>query len=156
MEHERRLMLEDLATHDRSDVGVLLRIMVLPLLHVDSAYYARFLHAAAHYLRTDTDQTPDSVWPDVMDGLARAVPTADHARRHRRVGAVATAMFALLADREHRMQSDPATAATAGELIAMLAAMLTAPFDAAAPDASPRIPDRPRRSAPVRPASHRA
>ena len=156
MENERRLMLQRLDGHDRADVDVLLRIMVLPLLHVDSAYYARFLHAAAHYLRTDADQTPDSVWPDVMDGLARAVPTTDHARRHRRVGAVATAMFALLADREHRAQSEPDAAATAEELIAMLGAMLTAPFPAPPAGSNPPRRGTARRSGPVRPASHRA
>lgn len=152
MEYERRLLLDGLDADQRTDVDVLLRVMVLPLLHVDSAYYARFLHAAAHYLRTDTDQTPNSVWPDVMDGLARAVPTTDHASRHRRVSAVATAMFALLADREHRAQDEPDTAATAEELIAMLGAMLTAPLPAAMAGASPPTPDTRRRSAPARPA----
>ena len=137
MEHQRRLMLDsvdDAARHDvaRHDVDVLLRVMVLPLLSVDSAYYARFLQAAALYLRTDADQTPDSVWPHVMEGLARAVPTSDHAARHRRVGAVATAMFALLADHERRIQTDPRTAGTADEIVAMLAAMLTAPVPARA------------------------
>lgn len=132
MEQERRLMLESVDADARRDVDVLLRVMVLPLLSVDSAYYARFLQAAAMHLRTDADQTPDSVWPNVMEGLARAVPTSDHGARHRRVSAVATAMFALLADHEHRVQTDPRTAGTAEEIVAMLAAMLTAPVPALA------------------------
>jgi AcrR family transcriptional regulator len=132
MEHERRLMLDSVDDVAHHDVDVLLRVMVLPLLSVDSAYYARFLQAAALYLRTDADQTPDSVWPRVMEGLARAVPTSDHAARHRRVGAVATAMFALLADHERRVQTDPRTAGKAEEIVAMLAAMLTAPVPALA------------------------
>jgi AcrR family transcriptional regulator len=127
MEEQRRAMHAALDVDARADVVALLRIMVLPLLSVDSAYYARFLQAAALHLRTDADQTPDSVWPRVMEGLARAVPTSDHGARHRRVGAVATAMFALLADHEHRVQTDPRAAGTADEIVAMLAAMLTAP-----------------------------
>jgi len=127
MEHERRLMLDGADVDMRDDVDFLLRVMVLPLLSVDSAYYARFLQAAALHLRTDADQTPDSVWPQVMEGLARAVPTSDHGARHRRVGSVATAMFALLADHERRAQTDPRAAGTADEIVAMLGAMLTAP-----------------------------
>src|SRR5918994_2862767 len=42
MEYERRLLLEGLDADQRTDVDVLLRVMVLPLLRVDSAYYARF------------------------------------------------------------------------------------------------------------------
>ena len=127
MEHERRLMFDGADVGTRDDVGLLLRVMVLPLLSVDSAYYARFLQAAALHLRTDAEQAPESVWPRVLDGLARAVPTKDRAARHRRVGAVATAMFALLAEHERRCQTDPRTAGTADEIVAMLGAMLTAP-----------------------------
>lgn len=127
MEHERRLMFDGADVSTRDDVELLLRVMVLPLLSVDSAYYARFLQAAALHLRTDAEQAPESVWPRVLDGLARAVPTKDRAARHRRVGAVATAMFALLAEHERRCQTDPRTAGTADEIVAMLGAMLTAP-----------------------------
>lgn len=127
MEHERRLMFDGVDVGTRDDVELLLRVMVLPLLSVDSAYYARFLQAAALHLRTDAEQAPESVWPRVLDGLARAVPTKDRAARHRRVGAVATAMFALLAEHERRCQTDPRTAGTADEIVAMLGAMLTAP-----------------------------
>jgi AcrR family transcriptional regulator len=127
MEEQRRVMLDAVDANARMDVDVLLRAMVFPLLSVDSAYYARFLQAAALHLRTDADQTPDSVWPHVMEGLARAVPTSEHGARHRRVAAVATTMFALLADHEHRVQTDPRAAGTGDEIVAMLAAMLTAP-----------------------------
>ena len=41
-------------------------------------------------------------------------------------------MFALLADHERRVQTDPRTAGTAEEIVAMLAAMLTAPVPALA------------------------
>jgi AcrR family transcriptional regulator len=127
MEQERHRMLDAVDVNARDDVEVLLRVMVVPLFTVNSIYYARFLQAAALHLSTDADQTPNSVWPRVMEGLAHAVPTTDHATRQRRVAAVATAMFALLADHERRAQLDPHTAGTAAELVAMLAAMLTAP-----------------------------
>ena len=125
MEEQRRLML---AASGHPNVENSLRIMVLPLIAVDSAHYARFLQAAALHLRTDLDQMQGSVWPQVIDDLARAVPTADRRARRRRVSAVATAMFALLADRERQARVDSAAAATPDEIIAMLGAMLTAPI----------------------------
>ena len=130
MEEQRRGMLEAVDIDARTDVDTLLRTLVVPLLSVESLYYARFLQSAALHLRSDADQTPDSVWPHVMEGLARAVPTSDPGARRRRVGAVATAMFALLADHENRVHTDPSAAGTAEEIVAMLAAMLTAPVPA--------------------------
>jgi len=136
MEDQRRLMLDGAAPAARSNVETLLRVMVLPPLAVDSAYYARFLQAAALHLSADPDQTHGSVWPVVMDALARAVPTTDRNARSRRVAAVATAMFALLAEHERRSQEASGTAGSAEEIIAMLAAMLSAPM----PSAPRRMP----------------
>ncbi len=130
MEDQRRLMLDALIADDRTSVENLLRVMVLPLLSVDSRYYARFLQAAALSLRTDPDPTYGSVWPQVVDGLMQAVPTSDRGTRQRRVGAVATAMFALLAEHERLTQQRTSAATThheAEDIIAMLGAMLAAP-----------------------------
>lgn len=131
MEEQRRQMLDAL-TGGHPDVENSLRIMVLPLLAVDSEHYARFLQAAALHLPTDLDQMQGSVWPQIIDDLSRAVPTADRRARRRRVSAVASAMFALLADRERHARVDPAAAATPDEIVVMLGAMLTAPIPRAA------------------------
>lgn len=128
MEVQRRRMLDAAVAGECVSVEGLLRVMVVPFFSVESLYYARFLQAVALHLRTDPDQTHGSVWPQIVDQLSRAVPTTDRRARRRRVGAVATAMFALLAEHEQRAHVDPATAATADEIIAMLSAMLTTPL----------------------------
>ncbi|WP_422742776.1 TetR family transcriptional regulator [Mycobacterium sp. WMMD1722] len=128
MERERGLMLAALG--ESADLDALLRVMVLPFTTVPSRYYARFLQAAALHLRADIDAAQGSVWRHVLTELARAIPTGDTAARRRRMNAVATTMFALLADLERATHDT--TLATGGpeEVIAMLAAMLTAPVPA--------------------------
>jgi hypothetical protein len=106
-----------------------LRIMVLPFVGVGSPYYARFLQAASMHLRADVDESQGPVWPRVLERLAKAIPTVDRAARARRVKAIATTMFTLLAERERAAQAGE-DAATAEEIVAMLAAMLTAPMPA--------------------------
>ena len=137
MERERAQMVEDLmharddARHDaRNDVHAWLRIMVVPFTAVGSPHYARFLQAASLYLRVDVGESQGSVWPQVLERLAKAIPTVDREARARRVKAIATTMFTLLAERERSAQAGE-DAATAEEIIAMLAAMLTAPMPAA-------------------------
>ncbi|MGO4446229.1 TetR/AcrR family transcriptional regulator [Mycobacterium sp. 2YAF39] len=125
MEGERAQMLEALADDAHDDVRAWLRIMVLPLTTVGSPYYARFLQAASLHLRTDESQ--GSVWPKVLARLAHAIPTGDRGARRRRVKAVATTMFALLAERERSAQAGD-DVGTAEEIIAMLAAALTTPM----------------------------
>lgn len=127
MEHERAAMLAALAPEDRGEVGALLRVLVLPLMSVDSDYYARFLQAAALLLPTDLDGTQGTVWPRVLSELTRAIPTTDPAAARRRIGAVATAMFALLAEWERKKTDDAGVTDSADEIIVMLGAMLTAP-----------------------------
>ncbi len=61
---------------------------------------------------------------EVLDRLARAIPTADSALRRRRLAALGTAMFALLAERERSANSIGGV----DEITSMLAAMLTAPM----------------------------
>lgn len=134
MERERALMLATLDPHGRRDPHALLRIMVLPMAAVDSGYYARFLSAATPYLRAESDRTNGEVWPTVLDLLARAVPTRDPQACRRRLEAVGTTMFALLAEHERRTHSGALHGGTIEEIIGMLAAMLTAPISTAAAD----------------------
>lgn len=133
MEQERAQMVEALMddTRDdaRDDVRAWLRIMVLPFTAVGSPHYARFLQAASLYLRADVGVSQGSVWPQVLERLAKAIPTVDREARARRVKAIATTMFTLLAERERSAQAGE-DAGTAEEIIAMLATMLTAPMPA--------------------------
>ena len=129
MEGERAQMVQALADDARDDVSAWLRIMVLPLTTVGSPYYARFLQAASLHLRTDVDESQGSVWPKVLARLAHAIPTGDRGARRRRVKAIATTMFALLAERERSAQAGK-DVGSAEEIIAMLAAALTAPMPA--------------------------
>jgi AcrR family transcriptional regulator len=129
MERERAHMVEALDDDARANVSAWLRIMVLPLTTVGSPYYARFLQAASLHLRSDVDESQGSVWPLVLDRLAHAIPARDRDARRRRVKAVATTMFALLAERERAAHAGDDVGSTE-EIIAMLAAVLTAPLPA--------------------------
>lgn len=129
MERERAQMVDELESDARDDVRAWLRIMVLPFVGVGSPYYARFLQAASMHLRADVDESQGPVWPRVLERLAKAIPTVDRQARARRVKAIATTMFTLLAERERAAQAGE-DAATAEEIVAMLTAMLTAPMPA--------------------------
>lgn len=122
MEDERLRMLAGPDAAD--DVSALLRVLVVPFTKVDSDYYARFLQAAERYLPTDSAR--GSAWRDVLDRLKRAIPTDDRLARRRRVAAVATAMFALLAEAERSSHTEGTPPDDPEEIVTMLAAMLTA------------------------------
>lgn len=123
MEAERAEMLADLGGDD--DVHRLLRALVFPFTTVDSDHYARFLQAAS--LQLPTDSATGSAWREVLDRLRLAIPTADPKARRRRVTAVGTAMFALLAGRERSAHGEGAAVGEPEEIVALLSAMLTAP-----------------------------
>lgn len=127
MERRRTDMLAALGTTDQADVNALLRILVLPLTAVDSDYYARFLQAAMLYLPTELDGTQGAAWPRVLNELARAVPASGGSAKRRRLGAVATAMFALLAEWERESRAGTTPADFPEDIVVMLGAMLTAP-----------------------------
>ncbi|WP_286274760.1 TetR/AcrR family transcriptional regulator [Mycobacterium antarcticum] len=124
MERERERMLGDLdagEAFDAGDVHALMRVLVLPLLRLESTHYARFLQVVGPRLRTEPHDSAETAWPRVLEALSHAVPVADRRARRRRVAAVATAMFALAAEHERSAQDgDPE------EIVHMLAAMLTA------------------------------
>jgi AcrR family transcriptional regulator len=127
MEREREHMLDELDDDPSGDVHALMRILVLPLLRLESTHYARFLQVVGPRLRTEPHDSAETAWPRVLDALSHAVPVADRRVRRRRVAAVATAMFALAAEHERSAQEygrddgdDPE------EIVHMLVAMLTA------------------------------
>jgi AcrR family transcriptional regulator len=125
MELERERMLGELDADDTGDVHALMRILVLPLLRLESTHYARFLQVVGPRLRTEPHDSAETAWPRVLDALSNAVPAADRRIRRRRVAAVATAMFALAAEYERSAQ-DGAGVEDPEEIVHMLAAMLTA------------------------------
>jgi AcrR family transcriptional regulator len=126
MELERERMLGELDPDDAGDVHALMRVLVLPLLRLESTHYARFLQAVGPRLRTAPHDSAETAWPRVLDALSQAVPVADRRVRRRRVAAVATAMFALAAEHERSAQ-DGGGDDDLEEIVHMLAAMLTAP-----------------------------
>ena len=78
-------------------------------------------------LNREPQSPAESAWPRITEAMDRLVPVADRGARIRRVAAVATAMWALLADHERRAENGEAGADNLDEIVAMLAAMLTAP-----------------------------
>jgi AcrR family transcriptional regulator len=123
MELERERMLGELDAD--ADAHALMRVLVLPLLRLESTHYARFLQVVGPRLRTEPMNSAETAWPRVLDALSHAVPGGDRRTRHRRVAAVATAMFALAAEHERATQ-DGAEPGDPEEIVHMLVAMLTA------------------------------
>ena len=124
MEVERERMLGELDDAEARDVHALMRVLVLPLLRLESTHYARFLQVVGPRLRTAPRDSAETAWPRVLDALSHAVPVDDRTTRRRRVAAVATAMFALAAQHERAVQ-DGGGADDPEEIVHMLAAMLT-------------------------------
>lgn len=132
MEAERQAMLDAMSAGEMGDARAVLRVLVAPFVHSDATHYARFLEAVRIRLKDEPMSPAESAWPRILDALARLVPVRDRGARERRVGAVATAMFALLADHERRVQDGRAGPQGLEEIVTMLAAMLTAPAAVAA------------------------
>jgi len=125
MELERERMLDELDAGAPADPHALMRVLVLPLLRLDSTHYARFLQVVGPRLRTEPMDSAETAWPRVLDALSHAVPATERGARHRRVAAVATAMFALAAAHERATQ-DGTAPDDPEEIVHMLVAMLTA------------------------------
>jgi len=125
MELERERMLDELDDAATADAHALMRVLVLPLLRLDSTHYARFLQVVGPRLRTEPMNSAETAWPRVLDALSHAVPATERGARHRRVAAVATAMFALAAEHERATQ-DGTAHDDPEEIVHMLVAMLTA------------------------------
>ncbi|AQT78025.1 hypothetical protein B1R94_00395 [Mycolicibacterium litorale] len=135
MEVERQALLDRMSPQDMTDAQAVLRILVSPFFHSEGTHYARFLEVVRIRLKNEPQSPAESAWPRILDALARLVPLKGRAARERRVAAVATAMFALLADHERQVeadaprqeQSDSGDGENLEEIVTMLAAMLTAP-----------------------------
>lgn len=129
MERIRAEMVAALDADEGADLLAWLRIMVVPLAETGSAHYARFLRATSLHLREHVRDAHGAVWATVLNQLAAAIPAGDRGMRGRRVQAVATTMFALLAERENDVEAGADVGSTE-EIVALLAAMLTAPMPA--------------------------
>ena len=134
MEVERQALLDGMSAEQMADAHAVLRVLVGPFLHSEGTHYARFLEVVRIRLNREPQSPAESAWPRILgrDGPAgSARPTAVPAIR--RVGAVATTMWALLADHERRVENGDASPDSLEEIVSMLAAMLTAPPPADAP-----------------------
>ena len=127
MEAERQALLDQMSPEQVTDARALLRVLVGPFLHGEGTHYARFLEVVRIRLKNEPQSPAESAWPRITEAMDRLVPVADRGARIRRVAAVATAMWALLADHERRAENGEAGADNLDEIVAMLAAMLTAP-----------------------------
>lgn len=141
MEARRVALLAELERDGRGDdLPSLVEILVLPL--VETAYadgathYGRFLERVReHPVVAGARQAVDG-WPSVeivATRLERTLADLPPATRARRLSAMATVLFGLLADAERRAEEAgrPAPAANVaevtGDIVDMLVGMLTAP-----------------------------
>lgn len=126
MEVERSRMLKALA-EERKNTSTrdLIKVLVLPILEMKGTHYARFLEAIRPHWPDESIPTGYTEWPKVLDQLDKSI-TLDRQARHRRVAAVATAMFALIADYERRTELGEQSDSEPDEIIDMLTAMTAA------------------------------
>lgn len=127
MEAQRQAMLDGMSAEEMRDAHALLRVLVEPFGNLEATHYARFLEVVRIRLNREPQSPAESAWPRITGAMQDLVPAPDRGTRIRRVAAVATTMWALLADRERRAESGGAGQDGLDEIVAMLAAMLTAP-----------------------------
>lgn len=128
MESERARMLETFAAQGKKPtVRDLISVLVLPILEMKGTHYARFLEVTRPSWPDESIPTGYTEWPKVLEQLDKSLD-GDTATRHRRVAAVATAMFALIADFERRTESGDQAESEPDEIIDMLTSMMTTPF----------------------------
>jgi AcrR family transcriptional regulator len=126
MELVRSQMLKALAAQeDEASIRDLISVLVLPILQMKGTHYARFLEVVRTAWPDETLRTHDTEWPKVLERLTKSID-ADRPARNRRVAAVATAMFALIADYERRTEAGLQSESEPDEIIDVLTAMVTA------------------------------
>jgi AcrR family transcriptional regulator len=126
MELVRSQMLKALAAQeDEASTRDLISVLVLPILQMKGTHYARFLEVVRTAWPDETLRTHDTEWPKVLERLTKSID-ADRPARNRRVAAVATAMFALIADYERRTEAGLQSESEPDEIIDVLTAMVTA------------------------------
>lgn len=129
MERERAKMLEAFAAQGKQPtVRDLIEVLVLPILQMKGTHYARFLEAIRPHWPDESIPTGYTEWPKVLDQLNKSIK-ADKPARIRRVTAVATAMFSLIADYERRTELGEQSDSEPDEIVDMLSAMMTAGLD---------------------------
>ncbi|HEY9312825.1 TetR/AcrR family transcriptional regulator [Williamsia sp.] len=128
MEVERERMLEEFdAQGKKPTVRDLISILVLPILEMKGTHYARFLEVTRPSWPDESIPTGYTSWPKVLEQLNNSL-AGDTPTRHRRVAAVATAMFALIADFERRTELGEQSESEPDEIIDMLTSMMTTPI----------------------------
>lgn len=139
LEARRMALLTELEATDRGDdvdalVDVLVRPMVELVTEGEARYYARFLEVVRNHPAVAAagrlDDADRSVTRLIVNRLARLLDPLPPAVRAERLRAMATAMFALLADYERAVESG--SAAAPPDVVAMLVGLLTAPERAGA------------------------
>lgn len=140
----RRLELLAEQAGSAESVHSLLEALVIPMFELSAhhgvGHYARFLEQIrTHPAVTDAanlDTAERTSVRVIMRGLQRRLPELPPRLRIRRLRALPTLLFALLADHERAVESGRVTAgdeAAWGELVDMLAGALTAPVVEGAP-----------------------
>lgn len=126
MEAERARMLKALTAQGKTPTERnLIEVLVLPILEMKGTHYARFLEAIRPHWPDESIPTGYTEWPKVLEQLTKSI-RADKPARLRRVAAVATAMFSLIADYERRTELGEQSDSEPDEIIDMLTAMMTA------------------------------
>lgn len=139
--HRLDLLVEHETSGGQDDVATLIGLLVRPLVEVPYAegatHYARFLEQArTHPLLSGRMFVGGDEWRATRIVLGRLDRALDLALEHppadvrrRRLRAMATLEYALLADRERALEAgDHAAVLDLEEIVAMLAALLTAPL----------------------------
>jgi AcrR family transcriptional regulator len=133
MEAERLQMLAETEQSGRGDeLHELVHVLVLPMFTTPyaegSTHYARFLEKVRDHPAVTSAPLADNRWPAtrmISARLDRCLGDLPTALRHRRLNAMATAMFALVADVERR--GELGQDSIREEVIDMLVGLLTAP-----------------------------
>lgn len=136
--HQIRLLAEHEASDCNDDVRGLLRVLVRPMFHVPyedgSTHYGRFLEQVRSHPLVAGAQLDAEHWPTVrmialrLGRALRSLPNGLPATtRMRRLEAMSTVLFGLLADEERRCAEagTEMSADAAEEVVDMLAGLLT-------------------------------
>lgn len=113
------------------DSSALIEFLVDSLLYAasrqGSTHYMRFLETMRIYIK-DWNSTAAASWSLATEELVKLAPGSTEILRRQRVSALATAMFALLADYERNTESS-----APAQIVTMLAALFDAPSGIAKP-----------------------
>lgn len=136
LERRRRELLTGLQGRNEVSVNDIVDAIITPAMDIPyragATHYARFVHQIRTHAEITQAIPATEKWPAVV-GLTRLLTghVPEHSRRAkaRRIRLMTTAMFALMADYEHRgeLVSPRLRARACAELTALLVGLLTAP-----------------------------